>query len=248
MFFNLIRSEWLKLSTTKAIYWLTIFYFALSAGLAWVTGKYTTMDKPPFVLIAPALQPITTLTIVFPAILAMMVVTGEYRHRTMSSTFTAAPQRVAVIFAKLVVALLYAALTTVVVVLAAFYAYKLGVGSDYQMMVDPFVPWARHAYFSFAAGAALFSLFAFGLGLLLRQTAGTSTLLIIWYFVLEPLLTLLPKVGEFLYKWAPMHHMQAFMQDKATGDFSATQSGLYATAFGVVIFLIGLVYVVRRDA
>lgn len=249
MFFRTLHAEWVKLSTTKALYINTVIYLLLTGLMAWMTGKLQAGMNPPFVLIAPALEAITSLTAVFPMVIAVMIVTSEYRFRTIGVTFSATPKRAIVIAAKLALALIYTFISTLAATVIAYLSYKWGVGPDYSMMVDLTVPYAVHSYWTVPAGVCILAIFALAVALLVRQTAGAAIAVIMWYFVVEAMLNLIPKIGNKLYQWAPANHTRAFMIDTATGEhLTATQSGLYAFGFAMVLLLVAAMVTIKRDA
>lgn len=107
-----LRVEWLKLTTTRTWWALGAVlagYVAVVAVLltaTYTTARSSSSGQPP-----PSLDlPLTAATLytlgasigyVFPALLGVLVITTEYRYRTLTPTFLAQPRRARVLLAKL---------------------------------------------------------------------------------------------------------------------------------------------------
>lgn len=108
-------------------------------------------------------------------VLAILLVTNEYHHRTLTATFLAAPRRGRVIAAKLVTVIIASAalwLTATVagLVVGAVFLTSRGLGPQ---LGDPAV---IHAMVLNLAAYVIWGVFGFGFGVLIRnQTAATVT-------------------------------------------------------------------------
>lgn len=108
-------------------------------------------------------------------VLAILLVTNEYHHRTLTATFLATPRRGRVIAAKLVTVIIASAalwLTATVagLVVGAVFLTSRGLGPQ---LGDPAV---IHAMVLNLAAYVIWGVFGFGLGVLIRnQTAATVT-------------------------------------------------------------------------
>lgn len=100
------------------------------------------------------------------------------------------------------------------------------------------------------AAAVMLTLFSQGIAWLLRQTAGVISIMLVWYTALEGLLALIPKIGHYVREFGPMSNLMAFVsrQDIQDAPWGYQGSGLYFLAWSLVIFILGVVVLNKRDA
>ena len=97
---------------------------------------------------------------------------------------------------------------------------------------------------------------AVSVGLLLRQTAGAVTLLLIWVLVLESLVGAIPDVGDDITRWLPFANAAGFLAGPATplaveglaAPLSPLGSLLYLAVFTTALFAVAVAVADRRDA
>lgn len=98
---TLLKSEWIKLTTTKSAYWLYGLGVLLAVGLAAMIGQFESASSGEPVAGAPggggdplfAITGVSVFTIFLVWIAAIVAVTGEYRFHTIKTTFLGAPNR-----------------------------------------------------------------------------------------------------------------------------------------------------------
>ncbi len=188
----LLHSELLKLSTTRTFAALTgaavalsLLVVGLSAGL---TDDFT--DKEARDLFA------ANFTGLFILLLGVMGLAGEFRHRTISGTVLAAPDRVRLVAAKVIA---YAAAGVVVSLVVTVASMVVGwliltIGNkntaDTADLID--VLWRN------LASAALLGAFGVCVGGLIRNQVTAIVSLLVLGFIAEPtLVALVPEVGHF---------------------------------------------------
>lgn len=248
MFLNTLASEWIKLRSTRSFWWTSALFVFFSVGLAALMGAFT--EGVPLNANSAAIG-IYMFGFIVIAVQAVMVVTTEYRHRYQSVTYLATPKRWTVAVAKL---LLYAvigmALTFVTVVLSYLVAGWLG-APDVVEMYEPFSSEpGQRILWSYPVMAGLMIVFAQGIALLLRQTAGAVTLVLMWFLALEGALGMLPRVGEHINNYAPFVNLNAFVTNVEVADaaWGVPGSGVYFAVWAVVIWVLGVVFLQKRDA
>lgn len=98
--------------------------------------------------------------------------------------------------------------------------------------------------------AGLMIIFAQGIALLLRQTAGAVTLVLMWYLALEGVIRMLPEWGNRIADYMPFENLNAFAtnMDRLDVPWDAAGSGLYFAAWAVVIWGLGVLALQKRDA
>ncbi|HUB71237.1 MAG TPA: hypothetical protein VL984_12495 [Acidimicrobiales bacterium] len=189
---RLARAEWFKLRTMRTGYGLlatsavlTALFASLEASRA---GGRTSGVAPLFT--ASGLQTVTTVTgwsMMFAAVVGVVLASGEFRHYTATLTYLATPDRGRVLVAKTVASALAGGVfglvsalvaTGVGLVFVAGHGYHVALGTG-----------ALVAHIAGAAvGAALFGAVGTGLGSLLRsQLAGVITVFV-WALVVESLI------------------------------------------------------------
>ncbi|KGM18628.1 ABC transporter permease subunit [Corynebacterium auriscanis] len=267
---NVIKSEWIKLRTTKALAWTTFLILFLSIGWAVLMGfgnaailNDSELKKEPETYAAivsgitadAAVSGFALIGIMIVTIQAVMFVTGEYSSNVSKSTLLATPKRTSVPLAKLLV---YGVLATVLAFFASLLsveAMRLVIGSkiDHPMIMeqlalngDAWTVIGRLCLKTFLIVAL-----SIGVGYLLRHTAGSIALVILWPLLVEGLLVgMLPKVRDWLPPYMPFGNMDDAigLNDVADAPWGQVGSMIYFAAWALVIFIAGVVVLKRRDA
>ncbi|ALC06820.1 ABC-type multidrug transport system, permease component [Corynebacterium deserti GIMN1.010] len=250
---NTLRSEWTKLTTTKSFWWTTALFLIISLGFAAMTGSLATGDSMAslFLFAGNTVTGLYLLGFVVLMIQATMIFTTEFRYGYQSQTFLATPKRWVVALAKWLLYVVLAAALTFVTVLLCFYLAK-ALASD--VASSTLVVWedkqALAIMWKYPVAAALMVTLCSGVALLVRQTAGAVSLVLMWHFALENLLSFLPKVGESVGKYGPFTNLRSFITEYQTIDpgWSTNTGAVYFAAWAVVLFVAGIIVQERRDA
>ena len=105
---NQLKSEWIKVTTTKSAYWLYAIGIGLAVVLAVVIGQFEQPATGDPMAGAPgggsdplfAILGVSAFTVLLAWIAAIVGVTGEYRYHTIKATFLTTPSRWPAIVAK----------------------------------------------------------------------------------------------------------------------------------------------------
>ncbi len=176
-FFGLLRSEWIKLRSLRSTVWCYVLLIAATAGFGALMGMSAYVGDAPLPQVAQNAMVVNYLTVggnftaLIAAVLGVLVISGEYTTGMIRTTYTAAPGRLSAYTAKAVILTLVtfivglvAVAVTVAVSLPLFASNGLHVELTNPDVIAPLVG---------AAGfLALIALFSFGLGAILRSTAG----------------------------------------------------------------------------
>ena len=268
---RVINSEWIKLRSTKALWWTTglILFFSLGFALlnGMMTGSLLTSEdakKDPELYLSVAgsidssmgLSGFLSFGMMIVMIQAVMLVTTEYGANTSKTTLLATPTRWQVPFAKFVVygvvASVVALISNVLGTIIAHWSLgwkledqellsKAGLGADGL--------WERVGRIEIFVLLTIAA--AIGVGYLVRNTAGGIAIMLLWNLVIEgTLVQLVPKVRDWLPPYMPFTNADAFtgMRDLEDAPWGQTGSILYFAAWCVVLFLVGLVMLKKRDA
>ena len=169
---------------------------------------------------------INGLLLFVPALIGAIAVTGEYRHRTIGTTFLVAPRRGAVLSAKLLVngmlGLAYGMLTgaaagLAVVGAAAARGIQPGVGPGELSLL----------LFRLAVAAAVYTVIGVAIGALARNQFAAIGIVLGYFYFLEPLLMLVPGVNQ-AFGYLPGGATAALMDSSFLGDAIASELPILA--------------------
>lgn len=250
MFFNVLTSEWTKLRSTKSFWWNSSLYFILGAGIGLLMAWMVVLDLPSVQTAGTVLTGVNSFGVIMVMILCAMSVTAEYRHNYASVTFTATPQRAVVVLAKATLLVVIVAIQAVLNTVLALLLGKQILGSPYGDAISLTVGSGQRFLWVVPASAAALALMSMGVAMLVRQTAGAVTILMVWYLLLEKIVLLFPKIGEKLNQYGPFTNLQYFQAEIPAGQhvWSHNASIWYFLLWAVAVFAAGLVATIRRDA
>lgn len=190
------RSESTKLFTTS-IWWLLgivlvayIAFTAAAVGLAFSLSASGSLGDDAPVLPSEGLAPTlystaTSVGYVFPLLLGTLMVTGEFRHKTLTPTFLAIPRRGTVLWAKIVVGVLIGVIYAVAGIVAAVGpAAGILVANDLPTALDEPDTWALFGRMLIAY--VLWVLVGIGVGALVRNQVGAIVGVLVFTQFLEP--------------------------------------------------------------
>lgn len=205
-----IWAEWTKFRTVHSSAWLLVALAALTAGLsATITGTVSTNLCP---TPSQCLEDTTKLSLagiwagqLVVAVIAVLAVTNEYTHRTMSLTLLAVPQRLRAYVAKCLVVLGPVVVASVVGVAGSLLAARqilpangFTEANGYDALSIGDDPTLRAAVGT-VLYLVLIALLSLGVGTLIRDTAVSLTAVLAVLFVV-------PMLAEFVsdpqwYEW-----------------------------------------------
>lgn len=219
---HLVRSEWIKLRSIRSTFWCYAILVVVTIGMAALVGANTNsggQDLPTDIANGTFVNANTVgvlLSSLVVGVLGVLIITGEYGTGQVRSTFTADPRRTGVILAKATVL----AVTTFVVSAVATWigvliSLPLLAGNGVEPEIgDPsvFMPILGSSVF-----LTLLALLAYGIGLLVRSSAGGIAITLGILLVLPVVLGLM--AGLMKVDW-PMDIM-SFLPDSAGGQLYA---------------------------
>ncbi|WP_028649869.1 ABC transporter permease subunit [Nocardiopsis sp. CNT312] len=200
----LVRSELRKVFTTR-LWWIMLLaalaWVGLSLGLIIVSAGMEGGFAADSAEYAGAVWPMGASGTLFALVVGIVVVTSEYQHRTVNTTFLVSPRRLPVVLAKAVAAALVGLLFGAVVVgLSAVVAgASILAGGGELNLVDNQVP--RVLLGSVAAHVA-YTVIGVGVGALIRHQVAALVVGILWVFMLEPILVVVPQLQD-VGRWLP---------------------------------------------
>jgi len=246
---DVIHAEWIKLVTVRS-HWvlvvIAVFFPIVVVGLTGIFSEDFFSGRD----LAELVVGTSLVSALLVGVASIISVTAEFSFNTFRPTFAAVPRRDQVLFAK-------AALNTVLAMslVAIIVAVSWGIGSALvegsPELGDEGV---TGLLFRLVLFAGIFAVLGVGVGLLLRSTALTVTLLLLWPFVVEPLIYGLFAVmnQEDLAKWLPMRSGFAMLGTVEDGDpselLSPSTAAIYFALFSLAMYALGVWVTNRRDA
>lgn len=253
---NLLKSEWIKATTTKSVYWLYGLGLALALGLAAIIGQFEQPGAEDPMAGEPgggsdplfAILGVSVFTVILVWIAAIVAVTGEHRYHTIKSTFLVTPSRWPAVLAKTVLFTVMSMLVTALSVMLSMLLAGALSGIDSW---TPFSGDGLEYLWRFPVYAGLGTLAVMGLAYLLRNAAGTISLFLVWTLALEGMVSLIPRVGEDLAGWMPFANGDFWTQGESVRGYITWGEWTAFAWFAAVcaaLWVVGLVVTLRRDA
>jgi len=250
---NLIRSEWTKLRSLRSTYWTAIVAVIAAISITTIGAiEYVQHFSPDqlegFDAANFSVQGLYLSQIALGA-LGVMTITGEYATGMIRTTLTAVPQRRVLIAIKGLVYLIAIFVLSEVMSFASF-----GVGQAILRRKHAGVSLSDPNVLRVVFGVGLYvtavGLLAFGLGALIRRTAGALAAFFGVLFLPTALIDLLPSSWhEVAMKFAPVNAGTQIANTHRVDHMLGPWQGLgMFTLYGVVIVLGALFVVGRRDA
>ena len=254
-FGNLMLSEWTKLRTVRSTYWTGIVAvlatFGLAIGLCLRWRHDLTVHPGDKIGFDAALTSLTGLYLAQVAVgaLGVLVISSEYGTGMIRATLGAVPQRRAVLAAK---AIVFGGATLVIGEIVSFAAFGIG-----QAILAPSgagVSLSDPHVFRAVAGGGLYltavGLLGFGLGALIRHTAGALSALFGLLFATTAIVDLLPtSLRNDVIKFMPLNAISQIVTTVPNADSLSAWAGFGVfCAYAAAAIGAATVLITRRDA
>ncbi len=249
---NLLASEFLKLRTIRTTYFLLLGVVLLSGGVTagFVgSGSVDRGDQDPALSLGQA----ASFGAIFVAVIGILIVTNEYRHSTIMTTFLADPRRVRVLLAKLAAAVIVGlvfAVTALTVAAAVALPWLAARGESLQLDGQ-----AAEAVGRVLLVFALTAVFGAALGAIVHSQVGAIVGYFVWILVVESIITAL--AGLLLTDFGKPDPVSKFLPGNSLGgiiggqgnDFVLNAGGaaLLALGYAIVLSVLGALSMTRRD-
>jgi ABC-2 type transport system permease protein len=250
----ILRSEWTKLRTIRSTGWMLALTLVVSTGLNVVNGlsvrhAYQTgngaLVRPDFDAADAGFLGLVSGQLALLAFGALLVTT-EYGSGTIRATLAAVPRRGPAYAGKLMVGCAVALVAAAAAALISWSAGEAGLGPYGVAMSAPGV---LRALAASVAYLTLICAFAAGVAAVLRHPALTLGVLIPLFFLVGPILSLVPgadRAARFLPDQAGLAIMT--VRPPAAGALTAGQGLLVMTMWTVLAVGAGYFQLRRRDA
>jgi ABC-2 type transport system permease protein len=252
---RVMRSEWTKLWTVRSTVWSLFVALLLTIGvpilastvIATHWGTRSVHDQLTFNPLDPALagSQIAQLAI---GVLGVLVMTAEYSTGMIRSTLTAVPKRLPVLWAK---AIVFAAVTFVLMltaVLIAFFASQ-AILSKHHASYSWHHPGVARAVIGAALYLTVVAVLTLGLGTIIRNTAGGISAFVAIFFVLPPLMNILPSSwNDAATPYLPDTAGRSIIQLTNDGNLRPLPGFALFCGYALLSLALGAVVLKRRDA
>src|SRR5689334_21297759 len=254
LFTGVLRSEARKLGTVRSTLWAlfaVVAFNVVTAALlgALLPGHLSAHQKATIDSVRVSLGGLH-LSQVAIGLLGVLAVTGEYGSGMIRATLAAVPQRHLLLTAKALVLTATAAVTSTAACLAAYLAFQAFLPAGDAMRTTLASPGVLRAVTGAALYLTVLALLGFGLGAILRSSAGAVAVLFGVLFVPTLLAALLPSSWQATAgRYLPMNAGDAIYTVRPEAHMLGPWTGfgvfcLYAAA----ALAAGFVLIGRRDA
>jgi ABC-2 type transport system permease protein len=207
---RVVRSEWIKFRSLRSTLYTLLVAVVLMIGIAAVfsavtASQYHTFsasDKASFSPVSTSLAGISFAVIAF-GVLGVLLMSGEYSTGMIRSSLTAVPRRLPVLWGKLAV---FASAVFSTSLVASFISFFLGQAllSGHHLGVAVTAAGALRSVIGAALYVTVAGMIGVALGALLRNTAAGISTFVGVFFVISPLIELLPaSVSDHLTQFLP---------------------------------------------
>lgn len=252
---SLLAVERIKLFSTRSPWWCIGMAIVISVGIGALATAFSGSEEFPATV--GTTQVGYNIALVVVMVLAVLAATTEYRFGTIRATFLAVPSRTKVVLAKT------ALVTFVCGLLGEFTAFTAwGVGNLIKPNADLAINTAGEWRYVAGVGViyALSAVLSVAIGLLIRQTAGAITIVLVYSIVLESILSILPRIGDDIAPWLLFFNANHFLTAGA-GEAAGEGAGIgldmhwgpwgalaYFAAISFAFLALAVVVVNKRDA
>ncbi len=255
-FAGALRSEFTKIRSVRSTYWTLIALVVVTIGIGTLAcvGAVShggAVRGPGFDATQRSLAGLILGQLII-TVLGALTITSEYSTGMIRSSLTVQPRRGTLLAAKGVVFALVSLITGLVATFVSFFIGQ-AILSSKHLNVSLGDPNVLRAVIGGALFLAVCGMLAFGLGTLLRHTAGAITASIGLLFVLFVLINFLPSNWQnHVDKWVPFNAgSQIWSTVRPVGNppmFSPWTGFAVFTAYAVIAIIAGAFVFLKRDA
>jgi len=254
-FADALRSEFTKIRSTRSTYWTLLALVVVTIGIGAIASYGTAshasqVDRASFDATQLSLGGLYVGQLVI-AVLGALTITSEYSTGMIRTSLAVQPRRGTLFAAKAVV---FAVVSLVTGLVASFASFFIGQAllSSHHLNVTLSQPNVLRAVIGGALFLTACGMLAYGLGAVLRHTAGAITAAIGLLFVLTVLVNFLPGTWQdHVNKWMPAIAGSQVWVTKASSPetlFSAWAGLAVLAGYAAIAIVAGLVLFRTRDA
>jgi ABC-2 type transport system permease protein len=243
-----LKSEIRKVLSIRSTYVILLFAMAMEALFAfYVPGWQTQPDtfQDPGYLANQAVNAVSALGL-FAGLVAMLLVTHEYRYNTIMYTLTSSKSRTQVILAKLATVVLFAAAFTLIFGAMSPLLTKLAIEIRGFELAQQTIHWWSLIWHTLVGGVG-YVLIAFIVALIIRAQVGAIAALFLIPATVEPLLGLILKKNAIYLPFNAINGVLGTLPSELE-TISSNKSALVVVAYVVVGLAVAWALFLKRDA
>jgi len=254
-FADALRSEFTKIRSTRSTYWTLLALVVVTVGIgalasAGAASHTQGLDRATFDATQQSLAGLYVGQLVI-AVLGALTITSEYSTGMIRTSLAVQPRRGVLFTAKAIVFAVVSLITGLVACFASFFIGQ-AILSSHHLNVTLSQPGVLRAVIGGALFLTACGMLAYGLGAILRHTAGAITAAIGLLFVLSILVNFLPQSWQHnVDKWMPaIAGAQIWTTKNQPGShlFTAWPGFAVLATYAAVALMAGLVLFRTRDA
>jgi ABC-type transport system involved in multi-copper enzyme maturation permease subunit len=252
-FASVVRSEFTKIRSVRSTYWTLLVLVIVTVGFGALASFGATRGQhgPFFDATQRSLGGLYISQLVI-GVLGVLVISSEYSTGMIRTTLTTMPRRGLMIAAKALVFAIVAFVTGLITCFASFFLGQ-AIMSSHHINASLSQPNVLRAVIGGALFLTACGMLAFGLGLLLRHTAGAITTVVGLLFVVTILVNFLPSSWQdHIDKWMPaMAGTQIWATIPSQGQpamFAPWTGFAVLCGYAAIALIAGLILFRKRDA
>lgn len=255
-FHRVLISEWTKLRSVRSTKWSLVVGFLLTIAFpvifAFVTsshwGTMSPHERANRHPLDVALAGVNVAQLAI-AVLGVLLISAEYSTGSIRSTFTAVPRRLLVLWAKILDYAVVSFVLMVPAVLASFFASQAILARHHILQISFTQAGVARSVIGGAVYVMLVGIFALSLGAIVRSTAGGIATFAGIFFVLPPLMNILPlSWNNAITQYLPSEAgRQLFSLHHAAHTLTPLAGALLFAGYCAAALAIAAVLLLKRD-
>jgi ABC-2 type transport system permease protein len=248
-FGRLVKSEWIKLWSVRSTWWVLPITVVAQAGIAWMIAYFGVqeMDDAGVGYVVTAANVVGGIQFAQLAmcVLAVLTITGEYSTGMIRSTLTAAPTRLPALFSKGLVVVVVAFATGIVGTLVSWAVTYPVLGEAHRVDLGDVVN--QRILLGAPLYLAAIALLAYGIGAMLRHSAGALATVLGLLLVVQGVFASIPwVVFEKISPYLPMSAGSQLVQTSGPDAVLTPWQGYGVLVLWGVAALAGAAVLIRR--
>ncbi len=253
---RVVRSEWLKFRSLRSTLWSLFTAIALTIGFSCLAAVITVVRWSHMSLQERlARNPVTIALIgveisqLALGVLGVLFISSEYSTGMIRATIGAVPHRLPVLWAKVAVFAAVTLAVTIPCVLIDFFATQAILGSHQILKISFTAPGVPRTILGGALYLTVIGVFALGLGAIMRNTAGGLVIFVAIFFVIPPLLNILPtNWNDAISEYLPSSTgRDVFALFHGSHDLAPWPGFALFVGYTALVIAVAAVLLVRRD-
>ena len=253
---RVMRSEWIKFRSLRSTVWTLLIAVMLTIGISALFSAVTAshwskldpIERLRFNAVSPSLTGVNFAQLAV-GVLGVLFISSEYSTGMIRSSMTVVPRRLPMLWAKVAVFGSLVGLISIVTCFASFFVGQALLTSAHNVTITS--PGALRMVLGAALYLTVAGIIGMAIGALLRNTAGGISAFVAIFFVIPPILELLPQSWRDAFtQYLAARAGEAIWTVPRDGSKILSAGPGFALFCGYAVVLVGLaaVQLRRRDS